>query len=449
MTSPAHNANGVARLGAEFGWVILGQALAGLGGLVGLKLLTRAMPPSVFGEFSLALTATILAQQCVGGPVGQAAIRYCAASREEGWSGAYLRSLNRLMLKGSGLLAALSAAALLVAVLAGQGSKCLLIGLTFLLAAATGYNIVFDSIQSGNRNRGAVALHQAALQWLRPLLALAMLAVFSSGLAAVVGGYLAATLLVIGSQSFLLFRAFRRDGGAAAVAVRDAERKLLAYAWPFASWGLLAWAQIASDRWFLEIFRDAPSVAAYTVCYQLGYSPIIVMSTAISNLAVPIIFQIAGSGSEPARLDAAALANRKHVLCLAALAIVVSGALALCHTAVFRLFTAPMYGPFSKYLPFLAAAAGVFAVAQALSLRSLIAGRSAELTGAKCLPALAGLVFNMAGAYWFGVAGAVAATLAFSVIYLAVVWRLTRRTSYSATGEAVMPDWTGKQAAEV
>src|SRR5262245_7377037 len=83
------------RLGKEFFWVVVGQALAGLGGLAGVKLLTRAMSPTAYGELSIALTGTIIAQQCVGGPLGQAAMRFYTASRDEGSTSTYFRALHR------------------------------------------------------------------------------------------------------------------------------------------------------------------------------------------------------------------------------------------------------------------------------------------------------------------------------------------------------------------
>src|SRR4029453_13646830 len=101
--------------------------------------------------------------------------------------------------------------------------------------------------------------------------------------------------------------------------------------------------------------------------------------------------------------------------------------LALYHPWIFRLFTHPAYAPYSGYLPVLAASAGIFGIAQAASLTFLVHGRSADLTSAKCLPAVAGIVLNLAGAYWFGVRGTVAASLLFSIIYLAAVRRLMRK----------------------
>jgi len=439
------------RLGKEFFWVILGQSIAGLGGLAGVKMLTRAMSPTAYGEFSLALTGAIVAQQCVGGPLGQAAMRFYTASREEGWTATYFAALSRLMARGSAVLVAAGLALFVACVYAGHAEKTGWIALTVLLAVASGYNIVFDAVQSGSRNRTVVALHQAALQWLRPVAALALFAVATSGLGSALGGYIAATLLVIGSQVAFLFRlagpSIRRQDG---LPVPGMERKLLDYAWPFASWGLLAWGQMASDRWFLEIFRDAPSVAAYTVCYQLGYYPMILLSTALSNLAAPIVFEIAGSGTEHARLEAASRANRIHIQALVLITIGVTTVFTLFHSSVFRLLTTSTYAPYSGYLPVLAASAGIFAIAQAASLVFLISARSSELTSAKCLPAVAGLVLNMAGAYWFGIGGAVVATLLFSLIYLAAVWRLIRRAAPQSgiPTPVVTATWPDNQVAE-
>jgi O-antigen/teichoic acid export membrane protein len=448
-TQPIDEPKRATQLGHEFAWVLSGQIAAGLGGLAGVKMLTRAMSPSAYGEFSLALTGTILAQQCVGGPLGQAAMRFYSASHEGGWTFSYLRALNRLMLKGVAVLLGVAVVTVLSCALAGHVEKAALVALALLLAILTGYNIVLDAIQSGSRNRPVVALHQAAIQWLRPAGALALLYLISSHMAAAIFGYVAGTTLVLGSQVLFLAKQVSPSVSRKTVTPKQAERQLLDYAWPFATWGLLAWGQIASDRWFLELFRDTPSVAAFTVCYQLGYYPVILLTTAVSNLASPIIFQIAGTGTESNRLEAALRANQKHIQALVAITLAAIIGFGLFHSTVFRLLTTSAYAPYSVYLPVLAASAGIFAIAQAASLVFLISSRSSELTSAKCVPAIAGLLLNMCGAYFWGVPGAVAATLLFSLIYLAAVWRLiVKAAPHPAIVSGALARWPNKQISE-
>jgi O-antigen/teichoic acid export membrane protein len=437
-----------ARLHQEFSWVLLGQIAAGLGGLAGVKMLTRAMSPSAYGQFSLALTGTILAQQCIGGPLGQAAMRFYSTSYEEGWTFSYLRALNRLMFRG---VAVLLGAALLIGSLcaaAGDAENASLVLVALVLAILSGYNIVLDAIQSGSRNRPVVALHQGAIQWLRPVSAVVLLVLLSSQMASAVLGYIAATALVLGSQVVFLSRQVGGIVSRETVTLKQAERQLLDYAWPFVTWGLLTWGQIASDRWFLELFRDAPSVAAYTVCYQLGYYPVILVTTAISNLAGPIIFQIAGAGTEAGRLEAALRANQKHILALIAFTLAAVIGCAVFHSLIFRLLTTSAYAPYSVYLPVFAASAGIFAVAQAASLVFLISARPGELTSAKCIPAIAGLLLNMFGAYVWGVPGAVGATFLFSLIYLAAVLRLASKSAPHSEAVAGLVPWPRKRPSE-
>ena len=154
MDKPARSS----RLGKEFFWVVLGQTLAGLGGIAGVKMLTGAMNPASYGEFSIALTGAIVAQQCVGGPLGQAAMRFYTASRDEGSTVIYFQALNRLMGKGAAFLSGAGAVVLAACLLTGHAEKTPWVALTALLAVATGYNIVFDAIQSGGRHRTVVAL---------------------------------------------------------------------------------------------------------------------------------------------------------------------------------------------------------------------------------------------------------------------------------------------------
>src|SRR5258708_30466551 len=156
MRMAAHRTTGLwrlTRLGKEFGWVLFGQSMAGVGGLAGIKWLTGAMTQTAYGEFSLALTGAILAQQCVGGPLGQAAMRYYSPCQERGQSRIYFKGLTALTAKGSGALALVALLLCAVAWFTGRERWTPLIGLALLFSLLSTYNILFDAIHIGSPHR--------------------------------------------------------------------------------------------------------------------------------------------------------------------------------------------------------------------------------------------------------------------------------------------------------
>ena len=70
------------RLGRELIWISLGQGLATLGALVGVRLLTSVLNPTIYGQLALAMTLALLVNQMLLGPLSGAALRFYAPAHE-------------------------------------------------------------------------------------------------------------------------------------------------------------------------------------------------------------------------------------------------------------------------------------------------------------------------------------------------------------------------------
>jgi O-antigen/teichoic acid export membrane protein/SAM-dependent methyltransferase len=423
-------------LSKELAWVTLGQVAAAAGGLAGVRWLTRTMDPSLYGEFGLALTGIALVQQSVGGPLAQAVMRFFSTAREEGFLPEYFRSVFHLLRYATWIIVSLGLVALGGTWLSRRPVWIPTVLVTAVIALLTGYNLTFEAIQTAGRNRKSVAWHQGLIQWLRPVSALALFACLGVSIESALSGYAIATFLVVCSQWFFIKRTFggyiRMSSGDLSADSPPIESRMRSYAWPFASWGLMCWSQLASDRWLLELFRDMPAVGAYTVCYQLGYYPMVLVSTAVGGLITPILFKIAGSGDDALRVQHAVRANVLHLLGLLAVTLGATVGAILYGPALLTVFTSLAYAPFAANLPVLVSGGGLFACGQAASLVLLLEGQTSRMVGVKIGTAILGVLFNAIGAYFFGVAGAAWATLAFGITYLLAILRLTQRSQSAA-----------------
>jgi hypothetical protein len=74
----------------EFSWIVVGQAAAVLGAIVGVRLLTDAIPPQVYGGLALAITAASLFNQIILGTLSNSFARFYAPAEEVGKLGPYL-----------------------------------------------------------------------------------------------------------------------------------------------------------------------------------------------------------------------------------------------------------------------------------------------------------------------------------------------------------------------
>ena len=70
------------RLGRESFWIALGQTAAVIGSVVGIRVLTQVLPPTVYGELALGMTLATLALYIVFNPLSNACLRFYAPAHE-------------------------------------------------------------------------------------------------------------------------------------------------------------------------------------------------------------------------------------------------------------------------------------------------------------------------------------------------------------------------------
>jgi O-antigen/teichoic acid export membrane protein len=405
------------RFGKELLLVGVGQAVAAVGSVVGVRLMTGALDPTVYGEVALAITFVTLSQQLLIGPLSAALTRYYNVAHEKCEVPGFLGSSASLALKISLAISAVTLAGAGYLALSGKSSYLGLAGFTLLFALLSGCNILLDAIQTAARQRAVVAWHQGIGQWLRFLGAVGMALLFGGTPAAALAGYALSALVVLGSQAFF----FQRKIGAG-LETRPAvdpawTERLLRYSLPFTSWGIFTWLQLTSDRWALQTFSSTQSVGFYAVLYQLGFYPLMMLTNVFVQFAEPVLFRQAGDGTERGRVERAQRNTRRLLAgALGLTAVVFVGAL-IFHRLVFDLFAAEQYRLVSGWLPVMALSGGLFACGQIASTSQLNRGVPQALLFPKIVMGIVGTLFNLAGARWMGLAGVVYANATFSALY--------------------------------
>jgi O-antigen/teichoic acid export membrane protein len=163
----------------------------------------------------------------------------------------------------------------------------------------------------------------------------------------------------------------------------------------------------------------------YAALYQLGYSPIVLLSSFMVQLLSPILFSSAGDGTDELRM---ARSHRLHSLLMLALALITAGTIVgayLFHSQLFYLFA--QYREVSPLLPLMALSSALFALAQAASLVLLTGMDTRALLPAKITTALVGVSLSFVGALSLGTRGVVYASVATSFFFLAWVLLLIKR----------------------
>jgi O-antigen/teichoic acid export membrane protein len=421
------------RLVRELSWVILGQGVAILGGLFGVRLMTGALTPEVYGELALGMTLATLGHQIIFGPLTNAFMRFFAPAHEAGKLGSFLIAVRSLLTKTT-LIVLIALAPLVVGCWLLSNLKWIELAVAAVVFSLFSfYSATLNGTQNAARQRSIVALHQGAGQWLRFLTAVGMICIFGMSSAVAMLGYALALLPILFSQ-FLFFRyrilsLARKEAKAHQEEIRRSSKQILHYAWPFTTWGIITWAHFASDRWALQIFHTTHEVGLYAVLYQLGFYPVGLLTGIVMQFILPILFNWAGDSSDHSRMSKVAHLNNLVLIGCLLTTFLGASFLAIFHTEVFSILVSPDYHSVSTLLPVMFLASGIFACGQIASTLPMARTNTRILIFPKVVTGFIGLFLNFLAAFFFGLIGLVFAILLCSVINF--LWLVSINKSHS------------------
>lgn len=412
------------QLGAELSWIVIGQITSALGVIVGVKLLTQMMLPGEYGALTLGMTIAALGQQVVTGPLGNASMRFFAPARQAESTRAYFYAAAKLTIRMSLVLALVFAAATLVLTHSSYSHWGPIVATAGAFTLISGVIGVFDSMQTAARQRATVAWHQAVFVWLRSLVAIFLMSVLGSTAATALLGYvIAAAIVSISEYTFFRIQISpygQRESVPTCAECAEQMIKMRNYSAPFSKWGFFTWAQSVSDRWSLGFSADQQAVGLYTPISQLGYYPMSLMSSMVSQLISPIVFGEADGVKQNARR-----LIYYAVAFFVTLTIVLFIISYLWSDYIFANLVPPPYRSVAGLLPWMVLAGGIFSAGQLLSLTLLSEKDSAELVRPKITTSVLGVMLNLFGAQMYGVAGVVVANITLSVVFFTWIFLLT------------------------
>lgn len=410
------------RLGLEAFWILLGQILSTIGSLLSVRVLTQYLDMANYGQLALGLTVVTFVGQFLMSPLGQGIQRYYTPSVEEGDSRGYWKNVQALLSKTIVLISLF--AIITSGILYFWGYKYwLLVFIAFIFAIFDGYNSNLIAIQNAARQRLIVTILSNCLIWLRLGMALLFIYLFGAKDYIVLSGYVLASFIIALSQVFFIKKVLNKQVNNLLPKHEDWSKKILAYSYPFTIWGIFTWALLVSDRWALEYFTSSLEVAQFVVLFQLGYSPIAIITGFAMTFLGPIIFSRAGNGEDNTRNENVnKLIFRIVIVALSITALAFLFVL-LLHSFIFQIFVAKQYLGISYLLPWMVLSGGLFATGQAISLKFLSEMKVKTMITPKIVTALIGIVLNIGGAYFWGVGGVVCASILFSLIYF--LWLVT------------------------
>jgi O-antigen/teichoic acid export membrane protein len=284
----------------EGAWIVLGQLLGAAGLLIGIRLLTEFVSPDVFGTVSLLIGIVTLGSNIFCAPQLQAALRfYPDLSREQ--------SVHRL--RATVRHALVWATALLVGVILSIGILASLMGFvpywTFVALAALFVSEVVRTFETNlltaARRQKPFALWQAAENWARPCLAVAVVLSLGATPYAVLSGYAAATAGLVALMPLWIHKEGYAAGPLQPPDIHLA-RRIQRYAVPLMPLAIIGWIGSLSDRYIIGGLIDMHAVGLYAATYGLISRPFLMMFGVIATTLRPVYFnKISGGDHNGAR----------------------------------------------------------------------------------------------------------------------------------------------------
>lgn len=397
-------------------WLAAGQAASAIAGVVGTRLLTEWVPPSVYGVVNLLLGLALLGRSILCAPVLQALLRFYPDMARDGNVDGLRRTVQHLLSRPTSLLTGLT---LVVGWFYSRGGD---VGFGAFVALAVIMTVdvartLETNLLTAARRQALFSLWVATESWAKPLFAVAALLLLGVSPQTVLLGYLSAAGLTL-----LVFRTFAGEiegihgetqvasDAALAAAIRR-------YALPLAPMAVVGWISSLSDRYIVAAVLGTREAGIYAAVYGLMSTPFLMAQGVIGQTLRPVYFGVVSRG------DAS---EERHLLRLwltLTAAVCASGALAvfLLQEWIARLLLGVEYREGVSLMPWIAGGNAILSVGYVFESRLYAQKRTNALLLGQGIGAIAALLFTVPLVYRCGLMGAaVACPIYFSVFTIAL-----------------------------
>ncbi len=415
----------------EVAWVILGQGMAFVFGFVGIKLLTNFMTIESYGQLALGMTIAGVMNMFLYGPIANAILRFYSIFKERGEFGAYIYAIRAAHRRFAGIAILISLPlALFVGAWKGREWGGLVVA-ALLFGIVSGVNGSLLSLQGAARQRKIMALHQGADAGLRPALAAVAIYYFVDTGYVAVSGFLLGTGIIVLSQTICFIRSSKVNFATMEPSSEEARRRAFgqfysyttAFGW-IALFGVLG---IYSDRWLLLGMFGEKEVGIYAAIYQIASAPILILTGMISQLMVPIIFEQAGTMSQPTQIQRSGDLLFQTVIAFCVCVIFVVVAAYYFGRPLLRTLTTAEIAEYHQALWVIASALSISGLAELLAVVGFKKNRPQAYIFPKAIQAVVFLVMGYVFVKNFGILGTAISGCSASVAYLIIVIAVNRR----------------------
>jgi len=286
-------------------WVIVGQVISGVGIFAGIRLLTEFTRPEVYGELALVLGIVALAQGLSNGPLMQAALRYSPESLLGGWQQPFRAVVAKATFKSVLVASVILLVSWAIFSWTTGANWALGPGLVLLLIVEARKSMDVTLLNAARKHR-EVATWFIMDAWLRPLLAVAGIALFGATALIILCAYSLGTgLLIFGFKTFAASESSHDEPILNSRPSRKSndisEAKLWIYSAPLIPLALVSWVSSQLDRYIIGSTLGLAEVGIYAAIYGAVSRPVLMVAAAIELTMRPVYYEACAVEDERAK----------------------------------------------------------------------------------------------------------------------------------------------------
>ena len=198
--------------------------------------------------------------------------------------------------------------------------------------------------------------------------------------------------------------------------------RLLKIAIPASLWGVIYWLQQSSDKWLIGSYLSFEELGYYSVIYQLGYMPFMIIIGVIIDHLIPIYFS---KNHLKGKCDKELISKSINIsLILILLTIIVVLFSVNNVRVIIKLFSNSNYEFHLNMFPVIQISAALFSIGQVFCLNLNAALMHNKIFVVRVMTSILGLIFNYIGIYFFGFDGLIFGIFLFSFCYAFCIFYL-------------------------
>ncbi len=412
--------NRILHLKSEIVWVVIGQVLAFVGSVVTVKILTVIMGPKSYGQLALGLTIYGFIMILIFSPVSQGILRFYSIFFDRKKLKEYFYIFEHKLKIIFSIILLVSFVIFLAVSLYIEVEWGLLVLFSILFGLFNGVNSLLVSFLTALRERKLVAFLQAGDVWLRLGGAIIMIAIInSSGYSALIG-YSIGTILItilqwrsVRNQNSIM--QFSRDKGLIDEEILTDE--VNKYITPIRLLAIFAVITQYSDRWIIMAYDGESLVGIYAVLYTIANAPLMLLSNITSQFIMPLVFDKAGNLESPKNINNSLKTLRLASVVMTFVFISITVIAYVFGEWIVHILSTDDFSVYSSILWMLVIGISLAYLAQILSIKGMIFGKTKVYIIPRAIHAISFLIIG----YWlvskFGIQGMAIALCASSLIF--------------------------------